>query len=283
MRDALDVSPRQRAAAEARRPKPLRNVRGGRPRARSTPEGPVGSLLASLWRYAYTPCAPDDPRPTTTGRQEVTLSSNTWVRLRTTPALEEDVGSNRIRLDGPTRRHLELATDDIVEIRAFRGVQWARVHPDATELDEIEHVEIEHVEIGLARIDEARLGRIGVETGEWIFVRAAEPVPARKVTLEVADRSVEQLIASDGLRSLVGHTVIEGDTLHIELLEREQTTEANLAIVGLSLATLEMSRGRIGFAEADVTRTDPKGPVTVQGTTIIRLESHDDEQEQEEG
>lgn len=201
------------------------------------------------------------------------------MRLRTIAALEEDVGSNRIRLDGPTRRHLELATDDIVEIRAFRGVQWARVHPDAAGVDEIERVEI-----GLARIDEAWLGRIGVEPGEWIFVRAAEVVPARKVTLEVADRSVEQLIAAEGLRSLVGHTVIEGDTLHIELLEREQTTEANLAIVGLRLATLEMSRGRLAFAEAEVTRTDPEGPVTVQGTTTIRLESHEDEEvEEKEG
>jgi hypothetical protein len=207
-------------------------------------------------------------------RQEIVMGSNTWVRFRATSVPGGDAASNRIRLDGPIRRQLDLSTDDIVEIRAFGRVTWARVHPGGAELGESEPLEIDR-----ATIDESWSSGTGAEPGSWIYLRAAEAVPARKVTLRVADRSTEQAVAVDGLRSLVGLTLIDGDTLHIEFLEREQAAAADVAIVGLSLVTVEMSKGRIAFAEAEVIRTDPEGPVTVQATTIIRIESPEDDED----
>lgn len=187
------------------------------------------------------------------------METEAWVRLRTARAAREDIGTNHVRLDGLTRRHLRVG-DDVVEVRNRSSV-WARVVAARTHDDGL----------GLARLDPALLGEIEVEPGEWVFVRRSEPRPARHLTLR---RLLEHEADAPGVESwslLEGRILIIGDVVRVGASGDERTGEAHLSVVGLLLVTVDVRHGRLEPATVRVEDTDPEGPVRVNHRTTIDL------------
>lgn len=163
-----------------------------------------------------------------------------------------------------TRRLLRVDEDSIVELRARASV-WARVLP-APAHDE---------ELGLARLDLDILREIGVEPGEWIFLRTNESRPARRVTLRRLERPSKSSREVGSGSFLEGRTLIVGDVVHVGVETDQHAEEAHASIAGLRLVTVDIRGAGLEPATARVDNTDPEGPVQVVESTTIDLLTDD--------
>lgn len=190
----------------------------------------------------------------------------TWIRLASAPAVpvvpavpEEDVGDKVARLDRLTLRRLRLVDGGIVELRA-RTSTWVRIFGAPTEDDRS----------GVARIDPDVLADIGAKPGDWVFLRPGVPRTAKHVTLrEIVDTSTAE--APGVWNHLEGRTLIVGDVVRVGVTTDETSGRARLAVVGLSLVTVDVRQGHVEPTTARVDATDPDGPVTVASSTTIDL------------
>lgn len=192
-------------------------------------------------------------------------SSATWIRLRLAGALDEDVGTNRVRLDAGVIQALGVEEGEVVELRA-EGSAWARVRRAAPSDEGLE----------LARMDLDRQSAIGGSPGDWASVRAAGPRAALHVELAASSHPKElALDAEEATRSLRDRIVVVGDVIEMDTVHDERAGEADLSLAGLRLVSIRTTTGKIAQQTLRVVHTDPSGPVRVgEGTEVVIEPEH---------
>lgn len=129
-------------------------------------------------------------------------------RLRIAPALQQDVGYGRARLDGQTRIEMNLSPGDVISIEGARrsaAVVW-RSHPG----DEGK---------GIVHLDNVQRSCIEAEVGDEVIITKAATKPANVIHIAVPNVKGLTPPEIEGLarRNLMKRPAIVGDLMVMDL------------------------------------------------------------------
>lgn len=194
------------------------------------------------------------------------------VRLQVADARLEDVGEGRARVSSDLLAAVAAAEGDPIVLIGRSAELEARVAASGPEDDGLRVV----------RLDGGQRHRLGVELGDEIEGRVREIPIAAELRLVLLGTSGDHALSSEYLHeSLDGHAVAVGETVAITPDRRQ--FEAEVSVLGLSIAGIAGSSTDTDGALARVVATDPSGPVRVDEHTRIELDHAADDDAARDG
>ena len=183
------------------------------------------------------------------------------LRLRVGDAPLGDVGEGRARVS----RHLMEALDlDEGEMLRILGP-----HPILATAAPSEH---DDEGLDILRLDAAQRRRAGVAIGDVVEAERHDVPIARRLRVMILGHGAPEDLSADDLRSeLSAQPVMAGDTL--AAAPRRSRFDAQVNVLGLTLAEVKGSSTECGAVLARVLETDPPGIVQVADSTAIDVET----------
>jgi hypothetical protein len=186
--------------------------------------------------------------------------SEATLQLQVADARLQDVGENRACVSSDVLAAIGGAEGDPIVLTG-KSVLSARVAASGPE-DE---------GLGLVRLDGGQRHRLGVALGDMINVCLRELPRAARVRLVLLGSAGDHALSSAHLHeSLDGHAVTGGDTVAITPDRRR--FEAEVSVLGLSVAGIAGSSTDTDGALARVVATEPAGPVRIDEHTTIEID-----------
>lgn len=186
--------------------------------------------------------------------------SETSVQLQVADARLEDVGESRARVSSDVLASLGGAEGDPIVLTGS-SVLAARVAASGPEDDGLR----------IVRLDGGQRRRLGVELGDMVDACLRELPVAGRLRVALLGSAGDHALSSDHVHeSLDGHAVTTGDTVAITPDRRRFEAEVN--VLGLSIAGISGSSTDTDGALARVVATEPAGPVRVDEHTRIDID-----------
>ena len=187
------------------------------------------------------------------------------LRLTVGDAKLDDVGEGRARISRHLMEALDLDEGELLRVHGAHAILVSVLpcSPDDEGLD-------------IVRLDATERRKAGVEIGDVIEAERHDIPAATHVRLVMVGQAGSYAVTSEDLRpQLAAQAISAGDT--IAVAPNRNDFEAEVNVLGLTLAEVVGSSTGCGSLLARVVETDPRGVVQVTDETEIELQTGGEE------
>ena len=182
------------------------------------------------------------------------------LRLKVGDTSLEDIGEGRARISRHHMDALDLEDGEMLRVLGTTPI-LVPVHA-SSEADE---------GLDIIRLGATERRKAGIEIGDVVEAQRHEIPPATRVRVVLVGHSTKELTVDDLRPKLAAQPLVNGDALSIA--PSESTFDAQMNILGLTVAQFVGSSTECGALLAKVVETEPSGVVRVTDHTVIELQS----------